>query len=258
MTEFIIDTHAHLDSRRFDRDRQAIIDNFEKDKIKAMINIGFDLESSIRGVELAKANERVYAMVGTHPHDAKTYTDEVENTYRELAKEDKVVAIGEIGLDYYRDLSPREVQKEVFIRQINLAKELDLPIIIHSRDAFEDVYEILSTHAQGMKVLLHAFSESWEVCQRYLKLGFKMALGGVVTFQNAKKTIRVAENIPLDALMLETDAPYLTPHPYRGKRNEPKYIHFVADKIAEIKCIPVEELKEAAYKNTVEFFNLDI
>lgn len=257
MTEYIIDSHAHIEGERYDEDRDQLIADFEKDKIYAVINPAFDLPSSEKAVELADKNEKIFAMVGTHPHDAKDYSQDVRNRYIELSKHNKVVAIGEIGLDYYYEHSDREVQKEVFIDQINLAKELGLPIVIHSRDAVEDTYDILSQHAKGMKVLLHAFSESWEVCQRYLKLGFMVALGGVITFKNANKLLIVGENIPLENLLLETDSPYLTPHPYRGKRNQPAYTHFVAEKIAELKGISPEEVKEAALKNTKEFFGIE-
>ncbi|NLW52627.1 MAG: TatD family hydrolase [Tissierellia bacterium] len=257
MTKYIIDSHAHLDDSRFDEDRVDLIERFEKDDVYAMINPAFDLDSSKRSIDLSNNNEKIFAMVGTHPHDAKDYNEEVEKQYIELSKNPKVVAVGEIGLDYYYDNSEREVQRDVFIRQIELARTLDLPIVIHSRDAVEDTYKILSEHAKDMKVLLHAFSESWEVCERYLKLGYKIALGGVVTFKNARKLLEVAEKVPLENLLLETDSPYLTPHPHRGKRNEPSYTHFVAEKIAELKGIPVEEVRQHALKNTFEFFELE-
>lgn len=257
MTKYIIDSHAHLDDSRFEEDRKDIIDRFEEDGVYAMINPAFDLDSSKRSVDLSNENKRVFAMIGTHPHDAKDYNDEVEKQYIELSKNPKVVAVGEIGLDYYYDNSERDVQRDVFIRQIELARKLDLPIVIHSRDAVEDTYKILSEHAKDMKVLLHAFSESWEVCERYLKLGYKIAIGGVVTFKNARKLLEVGGKLPLEKLLLETDAPYLTPHPHRGKRNEPSYTHFVAQKIAELKGIEVEEVKTQALKNTFEFFELE-
>lgn len=259
MTKYVIDSHAHLEGERYDEDRKELIERFEEDKVLLVINPAFDLDSSKKAVKLAQENEKIYAMVGTHPHDAKDYSPEVRDQYIELVKNNKkVVAIGEIGLDYYYDHSDREVQKKVFIDQINLAKQLDLPIVIHSRDAIEDTYEILSTHAKDMKVLLHAFSESWEVCERYLKLGFKIAMGGVVTFKNANKLLRVGENVPLESLLLETDSPYLTPTPYRGKRNQPAYTHFVAEKIAELKSLDVDIIRKHSLDNTLEFFNIEI
>lgn len=258
MTEFIIDSHAHLDDERFDEDREKIISKLEENKIKAVINPASDLESSQRAVELSKKYSNIFAMVGSHPHEAKYYDDETRNKYIELSKQGKVVSVGEIGLDYHYDLSDRETQKKVFIDQIDLAKKLNLPIVIHSRDAVEDTYDILSTHAADMKVLLHAFSESWEVCQRYLKLGFKIAMGGVVTFKNARKLLEVGEKIPLENLLIETDSPYLTPTPFRGKRNQPAYTHYVAEKIAELKGIDVSQVRYYAYKNTIDFFGINL
>ena len=256
MKNYIIDSHAHLDHERFDEDRQEIIDKFEEDRVLLMINPASDLESSRAAVDLALANDKIYALVGTHPHEAKFYNEKTSLEYERLAKEEKVVGIGEIGLDYYYEHSDRQTQKKVFIDQINLAKKLGLPIVIHSRDAVEDTYEILAEHAQGMKVLLHAFSESWEVCERYLKLGFYISMGGVVTFKNANKLLKVGENVPLDRLLLETDSPYLTPTPYRGKRNQPAYTHYVADKLGELKGIDSNEIRERSLENTLDFFGI--
>ena len=258
MTKYIIDSHAHLDHERYDEDREEIIAKLEENNIKAVINPASDLASSEKAVDLSMKHDNIFAMVGTHPHEAKYYDQATRQAYIDLSKQGKVVAIGEIGLDYYYEHSEREIQKKVFIDQINLAKELDLPIVIHSRDAVEDTYEILSEHAQGMKVLLHAFSESWEVCQSYLKLGFYIALGGVITFKNARKLLLVGENIPLESLLIETDSPYLTPTPFRGKRNQPAYTHYVAEKIAELKDVDVDLVREHAYKNTLEFFGINI
>ncbi len=258
MKNYIIDSHAHLDHERFDEDRQEIIDSFEEDRVLLMINPASDLASSRAALDLAKSNERIYALVGTHPHEAKYYDQATRQEYKKMAQEEKVVGIGEIGLDYYYEFSDREVQKKVFIDQINLAKELGLPIVIHSRDAVEDTYQILFEHAQGMKVLLHAFSESWEVAQRYLDLGFFISMGGVVTFKNANKLLRVGENVPLDRLVLETDSPYLTPTPYRGKRNQPAYTHYVADKLGELKDMDSNEIRQASLENTLEFFGIKL
>ena len=256
MKGYIIDSHAHLDHERFDEDREEIIKNFEADKVELMVNPASDLASSKAAIDLAKKHDKIYAMVGTHPHEAKYYDENTREEYKLLAQEEKVVAIGEIGLDYYYEFSDRETQKKVFIDQIDLARELDMPIVIHTRDAVEDTYDILAEHAVGMKVLIHAFSESWEVCERFLKLGFYIALGGVVTFKNANKLLKVGTNVPLDRLVLETDSPYLTPHPYRGKRNEPKNVHLVATKIADLKNEDVDYIKEVTGKNTLEFFGI--
>lgn len=257
MSKYIIDSHAHLDSERFDEDREDIINRFEEDKILIVINPAVDEKSSFKSVEMANMHERVYAMVGTHPHDAKDYTKELRGKYKNLALENnKVVAVGEIGLDYYYDFSPVDVQKEVFIDQIYLAKELNLPIVIHSREAFEDTYSILKEHAKGMKVLLHSFNETWEDCERYLDLGFHISLGGMITFKNAKNLIKVVENVPLDRVLLETDSPYLTPVPNRGKRNEPKYTHDTAKRFSEMRVEDIDYIREITNQNAIKFFDI--
>ncbi len=259
MVEYIIDSHAHLDDERFEEDRDRLIKSFEEDRVLATVNPAVDLKSSQMAVELANENERIFAMVGSHPDEIGYFNEETKNFYIKLARSNsKVVAVGEIGLDYHWDTWPREDQKRIFIEQIEMARDLNLPIVIHSRDAIEDTYEILEKHAIGMKVLLHAFSESWEVCQRYLKLGFYIALGGVVTFKNANKILRVAENIPLERLLLETDSPYLTPMPYRGKRNQPKYVHYVAKKIGELKNVDPDLVRKVTSENAKNFFGLKI
>lgn len=259
MVEYIIDSHAHLDDERFEEDRDRLIKSFEEDRVLLVVNPAVDLKSSQRAVELANENKRIFAMVGSHPDEIGYFNEKTRDFYIKLAKNNsKVVAVGEIGLDYHWDTWPREDQKRVFIEQIEMARDLNLPIVIHSRDAIEDTYEILKKHAGGMKVLLHAFSESWEVCQRYLKLGFYIALGGVVTFKNANKLLKVAENIPLESLLLETDSPYLTPMPYRGKRNQPKYVHYVAKKIGELKNVDPDLVRKVTAENAKNFFGLNI
>ncbi|MDO5027039.1 MAG: TatD family hydrolase [Tissierellia bacterium] len=258
MTQYIIDSHAHLDDEKFDQDREEVIAQLEENKIKAVINPASDLASSKRAVDLSSKYDRIFAMVGSHPHEAKFYDQETRKTYVDLAKKGKVVAVGEIGLDYYYDFSDRDLQKKVFIDQIQLARDLSLPIVIHSRDAIEDTYDILESHAKGLKVLLHAFSESWEVCERYLKLGFYIGLGGVVTFKNARKLLEVGKKVPLDRLLIETDSPYLTPVPFRGKRNQPAYTHYVVEKLAELKGVDPEVIRDHAYKNTLDFFGISL
>lgn len=257
MSKYIIDSHAHLDSERFEEDRGEIINRFEEDNILLVINPAVDEKSSYKSVELANKYEKMYAMVGTHPHDASDYSKDLREKYKKLAlNNEKVLSIGEIGLDYHYDYSPVDVQKKVFIDQILLAKELDLPIVIHSREAFEDTYEILETYAKGMKVLLHSFNETWEDCQKYLELGFYISLGGMVTFKNAKNLIKVVENVPLDKLLLETDSPYLAPVPHRGKRNEPKYTHDTALRIARMRVEDIDNIRNVTNQNSLRFFNI--
>ena len=250
-----VDSHAHLDDEAFDEDREEVI----KDILSGgnyFFNIGCDLKTSYSSYELSKKYDHVYAVVGVHPHEAKYYTAETREALKELLTKDKVMAIGEIGLDYHYDLSPRDVQREVFIDQIDLAREMSVPIVIHTREAMEETYEILEKHAKGMKVLLHCYTGSIEMARKYLKLGYKLALGGALTFKNAKNTVDVAKEVDLKDLLIETDSPYMTPVPYRGKRNDPRKVVLVAEKLAEIKGISTEEVLEATKKNAFEFFGV--
>lgn len=253
----LIDSHAHLDDKRFNPDRDMIIENLGNNGIECVVNVGADLESSKSSVELAKKHKDIYAVVGVHPHSATELNDKVIENLKTLAKEKKVVAIGEIGLDFYYDNSPRDIQRAAFKTQIELAKELDLPIVIHSRDADRETFDILKEAQDGnLKVLLHCYSSSRELAEEYLKLGFYISLGGPVTFKNARVPKEVAKIVPLDRLLVETDSPYLTPEPYRGKRNEPMFVKQTAQEIAEIKGIELEEVIKATNNNTKMFFNI--
>ena len=225
----MIDSHVHLDDPAFDEDRDSLIKSLGENGIELVINNSSDLPSSERSVELANKYENIYAAIGVHPHEAKTYDDKVEERLIELSKNEKVMAIGEIGLDYYYDNSPRDVQKEVFKRQIELAARLGKNIVIHSRDAVKDTFDILKEAHEKYEftALIHCFSQSVEMMEEYVKMGDYLALGGAVTFKNAKTPKEVAKKVPLDRLLLETDCPYMTPVPYRGKRNEPKLVKFV-------------------------------
>ncbi len=253
----LIDSHAHLDDERFDGDRDILIKSLKSNKLELVINIGADFQSSINSIELAKQYDNIYASIGVHPHSASEVTEETLDKFREMAKEEKVVAIGEIGLDYYYDNSPRDLQRKWFREQLKLAKELDLPVIIHSRDATQETFDIIKEAQDGsLRGVLHCFSGSVEVAMEYIKLGFYISIGGTVTFKNARVVKEVAEAVPLDKLLIETDCPYLTPEPYRGKRNEPMFVKYVAQKIAEIKDINFEELAKATNKNTKELFRI--
>lgn len=254
----LIDSHAHLDDERFDKDRDEVIKNFKDNDLELVINVGADLESSKKAVELSKEYGSIYAAVGVHPHDAKDIDSDTLDILKELSKEEKVVAIGEIGLDYHYDNSPRDLQKEWFRKQIKLAKELDLPIVVHSRDASQDVFDIISEESEEGKLrgVIHCFSESVEMAFEYIKLGFYISLGGPVTFKNAKMPKQVAKEVPLENLLIETDSPYLTPEPHRGKRNEPKNVRYVAETIANIKEISYEKLKNKTNENTKRLFNI--
>jgi len=200
--------------------------------------------------------EGIFSMVGIYPSEAKTYNDEVEEKIIELAKNPKVVAIGEIGLDYYWDKSFVDLQKEVFIKQIKLANKLNLPIVVHDREAHKDCFDILKEHNRGSSILFHCFSGSVEFMRECVKQGWLIALGGVVTFKNAVKMKEVAKEVPLDKLVLETDAPYLTPVPFRGKENKPAYVRYVAEEIAELREVSFEEIVDVTTRNAEEFFGI--
>ena len=254
----MIDSHAHLDDEKFNYDRDLLIKNLKENGVDFVYNIGADLQSSINSVLLANKYDNIHAVIGVHPHDADTYTDEVEEKLIELARDKKVRAIGEIGLDFYYDNSPRDIQKEVFIRQIELANKLCLPIVIHSRDAAGETFEIVKSAKEkfpNMDILIHCYSQSVELMYEYTKLGCYIAMGGVVTFKNSKVPKEVAKEVPLDKLLLETDCPYLAPVPMRGKRNEPMFIKYTAKEIADLRGITVEELVAITDENTKRFYN---
>lgn len=254
----LIDTHAHLNDRKFEKDFEGVIKRAKASDVNKIINIGYDLPSSLKAVEQAENHEMLFAAVGVHPHDAKDADETVfEELYNLCRNSRKVVAVGEIGLDYYRNLSSKEVQKKVFVYQINLAKQVNLPIVVHDRDAHGDTLKILKDEPAGrIGGVLHCFSGSWEMAKDCIDMGFYISIAGPVTFSNARRLQEVAKNIPLERLLIETDCPYLTPQPHRGKRNEPAYVIHVAEKIAELKGISYETLADATTKNAEELFGI--
>jgi TatD DNase family protein len=253
----IFDSHTHLDDVRFDQDRDEVVKRALEAGVTLMMNPGADLESSKRAVDLSIKYPSVYAAVGIHPHDAKSADDLTLELIKQLAKSPKVCAIGEIGLDFHYDFSPREVQRDVFIKQIHMAKALNLPIIIHDREANQEIFDTLCLHkAFETGVLMHCYSGSAELAKEYIKKGAKLSIAGPVTFDNAKKLRQVVETIGLEHLMIETDAPYLTPMPHRGKRNEAAYVTLVARQIAIIKGMTFEEVSETTYTNAKTFFRI--
>lgn len=252
----LIDSHAHLDDEKFDLDRKYLIENLEKNGIELVVNVGADMESSRKSVDLANLYDNIYAVVGVHPHAAKEMTDKSLREIEDLAKNKKVVAIGEIGLDYYYDNSPRDIQRKCFKEQIYLAKRLDMPIVVHTREADEDTLEILKEEREGLRGVIHCFSSDRAQLEEYLKLGFFIALGGPVTFKKTDELKEVGKIIPIEKLLVETDAPYLAPHPYRGKRNEPMFVKQTANLIAELKGMTIEDLTLQTNKNTKEIFNI--
>ena len=252
----LFDTHAHYDDERFDEDRDTLLASMPENNVGLILNPGCDVESSRKAVSYANKYPFVYAAVGIHPDEVGCLNEENFAQMKELFKEEKVVAVGEIGLDYYWDNEPREVQKKWFIRQLELARELDLPVLIHSREAAADTMEIMKEHAKGLSGVIHCYSYSKEIAQEYIKMGFYIGVGGVVTFKNAKKLKEVVENIPLTSIVLETDCPYMAPEPNRGKRNNSAYIRYVAEKIAELKGITYEEVVEQTEKNARDMYRL--
>ena len=250
------DSHAHLGEDCFAQDFDTVVDNMKAASVTGMMEIGCDGPSSHHAVELAHQYDWIWAAVGSHPDDAEQVDEARIGEYRALCKDPRVKAIGEIGLDYYWDNEPREVQKKWFIRQLELAGELDLPVLIHSREAAADTMEIMKEHAKGLSGVIHCYSYSKEMAQEYIKMGFYIGVGGVVTFKNAKKLKEVVENIPLTSIVLETDCPYMAPEPNRGKRNNSAYIRYVAEKIAELKGITYEEVVEQTEKNARDMYRL--
>ena len=253
----LIDSHAHLDDDRFDKDRDELIKSLESNGISRVINPGADLPSSIKSVKLSEEYENIYAAVGVHPHSADEMDEGTIEVLRAFGNREKVVAIGEIGLDYHYDNSPRDIQRKWFQRQIKLANELNLPIIVHSREADQETFDIIKSQSDGnLTGVIHCYSGSVELMKEYIKLGYYISLGGPVTFKNAKMPKEVAKAVPIDRLLVETDSPYLTPEPHRGKRNEPLFVRHVAAMIAELRGMNIEELARATSENTIRLFNL--
>ncbi len=253
----LFDTHAHLDDERFKEDFNEVLDKIKNAGVDFVVNPGYDIPSSKNAVLLSEKYDFIYAAVGVHPHDSDSLTEDGIDTLKELSKNKKVVAIGEIGLDYYYDLSDREIQKKWFSRQMELALEVKKPVIIHDRDAHKDTMDILK--ANGVEKtggVLHCFSGSVEMAREALDLGMYISFAGPVTFKNAKKLVEVAEYVPLDKIFIETDSPYLTPVPKRGERNDCSNVRYVAEKISEIKNIPFEEVCRQTKENALSFFGI--
>ncbi len=250
----IFDTHAHYDDSRFDEDRNELLSSLSSGCVSNIVNCGCDLKSSLTSVSLAEKHPFVYAAVGVHPHEAEETSDGDLGKIKELYSHEKVVAVGEIGLDYFYDFSPREKQIELFRKQIITANELGLPVIIHDRDAHEDTMNILKELKP--KGVVHCFSGSAEMAKEILKLGLYIGIGGAVTFKNARKPVEVVEMLPLDRLLLETDAPYMTPVPFRGKRCDSSHIAYTAEKIAEIKGMDVQNIIDRCAENAKTLFGI--
>lgn len=253
----LIDSHTHLDALLFNDDRLDVINRAQQEGVYRFINVGFNRETIPTTMALAEKYDFIYAVVGWHPQDAITMQDGDLEWIAELCKHPKVVAIGEMGLDYYWDTSPKDIQKEVFRLQIQLARQLKKPIVIHNRDAHADVIEILKEEkAHEVGGVMHSFSGSLDIAQQCLDLGFYLSFGGPITFKNARQPKEVLAQVPIDRLLLETDSPYLTPHPFRGKRNESAYIRYVAEAAAEIKQLSIEEIATVTTENALKLFKM--
>ena len=252
----IWDTHAHLNNRDYKKDFAAVAARMKEAGVTRATNIGYDLTSSEQSVQLAQKYDFIYAAVGIHPHNATEVTDDVLAKLLQLTKKPKVVAWGEAGLDYFRDLSPRPVQKTAFIRQLNLANEAGLPIVIHSRDAHQDVLDIVKAHPPNLGGIFHCYAGSWEMAKTLLSLGFYLSFAGPLTYKNARHAVEVVSKAPLDRILVETDAPYLTPASRRGQRNEPAYVREVAEKIAELRDLTLEEVARQTWENAENVFRM--
>ncbi len=251
----LIDTHAHLDLEDYENDLVEVINRARKNQVEKIITIGASLEGSKKGPELAKKYEGVYAAIGIHPEEALVLDEEVLNLFRKIAQSKKVVAIGEIGLDYHAGSVSKEKQIEVFEKQLSLAIELKLPVILHIRDAFENVMNILSKYDwHKNKAVIHCYSSSYKKVSSIIEKGLFISYTGLITYDIG--SCKAVEATPLDRIMIETDAPLLAPEPYRGERNEPAYIKYVAEKVAEIKGVSFEEVAKITTNNAIKFFNL--
>jgi len=253
----IFETHAHYDDEQFDSGREAILASLPDCGIKRVVNIGASIASTRNSVELAEKYDYIYATVGVHPSEIAELNEERFAWLKELTKLDKVVAVGEIGLDYYWDKEPevQERQRYWFKRQMELAKEAGLPIVVHSRDAAEDTMRVMKeTHAEEIPGVIHCYSYSPEMALEFIKMGYYIGVGGVVTFKNAKKLKETVEKIPLERILLETDCPYMAPEPHRGKRNDSTNIPYIVAKIAELKQVTPEEVEQITWQNALDFY----
>ena len=254
------DNHAHLDDEKFDEDREELIEKIHNDEIDKFVSAGYSLESSKKSIELSKKYDFIYSTCGISPNDIPQNEEKLWkelDEIKKLAKENKkVVAIGEIGLDYHWNTENKELQKKAFIEQIKIANELNLPIQIHTRDAVMDTLEILKQNNVNKKGIFHCCPLNRELVKEGLKLGFYISFAGPVTFKNSKNANEIIEMVPNEKMLIETDSPYLSPEPFRGKRNDPRNVKFVAKKIAEVKNITIEEVANITYENAMRIFDL--
>ena len=254
----LIDTHAHLDGEKFDADREEVIARARANGVVKIITMGDNLASSARSVALAEGFEPVYAAVGIHPEEAQPMTSADDDQLAAWAAQEKVVAIGEIGLDYYweKDEEKRALQRTIFVRQLDLARQLDLPVCIHDREAHGDMLKLLKTEGRGMRGVLHCYSGSWEMAAELLKGDWYFGIDGPLTYKNAAKLPEIVQRLPAERILVETDSPYLSPMPFRGKRNEPAHVLHVAEKAAELRGESLEVFARATRQNTRDLYGI--
>ena len=253
----IFDTHAHYDDKQFSEDRDQVLSSMKEQGVGTIVDASAMVDSWERVLELTKRYPFVYGMIGVHPDEVGDLNEENFARMEQLLHEEKVVAVGEIGLDYYWDKEQHEIQKDWFIRQLQLARKLNMPVNIHSREAAQDTMEIMKEYAADMKAIIHCYSYSKEMAEEYVKMGYLLGIGGVVTFKNAKKLKEVVKAVPLSHIVLETDCPYLAPEPNRGKRNASSNLIYVAQTIAELKGTTTEEVIAVTEENARKFYGLD-
>lgn len=254
----LIDTHAHLDDEKFAHDRAAVIERARESGVVKIITMGDSLDSSARSVALAEKFELVYAAVGIHPEEAQPMTAATDEQIAAWAAQEKVVAIGEIGLDYYweKDEERRALQRAIFVRQLDLARQLKLPVCIHDREAHGDMMKILKTEGRGLRGVLHCYSGSWEMAAELLKSDWYFGIDGPLTYKNAAKLPEIVQRLPAERILVETDSPYLSPMPFRGKRNEPAHVLYIAKKAAELRGESLEAFARATRENTRELYGI--
>ena len=254
------DSHAHLDDEKFDEDRDTIIEEIHKSDVEKFVSAGYSLEGSKKAIELSQKYDFIYATVGISPNDIPQTKEELWKMLEEienLGKTKKVVAIGEIGLDYYWNTENKDLQKQAFIKQIELANKLELPIVIHSRDAFIDTIDIIKNHKVNKAGIFHCCQQNQELVKQALQLGYYISFAGPITFKNSKNAPAIIDMVPLDKMLIETDSPYLSPEPHRGQRNDCRNVKYVAQKIADLKGISLEEIAKQTYENAMKIFEIE-
>ena len=253
----LFDSHAHYNDEKFAEDREELLKEIYNSGVTKLVNAGYSLESSKSAIEIAKTHNFIYSTVGISPNDIDDYKKEYLEEIKKLAKNEKVVAIGEIGLDYYWNKENKDLQKEVFVSQIKIANELNLPIVIHTREAIYDTLEILKNNNCSKKGVFHCCPFNVDLVREGLKLGFYISFAGPTTFKNSKNAVEIIKMVPLDKILIETDSPYLSPEPLRGKRNDSRNVKYIAQKIADVKEIPVEEVAKITYENAKKIFEIN-